>query len=218
MGKPTVTAIPDKNLNFPNPRFVNFIKRMWNSEPVSQTEKDSWGAAPTPDPYAPVNSVSLISLPTVVQNTDYLIFGYVLPDLGDDLELDVVSASSSNFIEFTNGGPYNINGMVAIGGAILHFNLDLTFLISTSIVAVLDYKNGTSTEATVLSKAISVNDDGYVELFNEIRFNAQSPTNTIKIGLLLDKDANTINLQVTFNSGTNSSNLRIHQRFEIRRY
>ena len=42
MGQPIVKPIPEKSLRFPNPKFVAFMKRFWYSEPVAQTEKNTW--------------------------------------------------------------------------------------------------------------------------------------------------------------------------------
>lgn len=215
MAKPT--KISDKVLNFPNPQFVKFMKRMWSSEPVSQAEKDVW-AAGNNNPHEPLIIVSNATLPVVAENVDYILHSFLLPDMGDDLGIEAVSASSSSFLNFTNGGPFNINGMIARHGSLLHFNLDLNFYVESSIVAVLDYRNGTSTEAIVQSISLAPTDDGYVELFNGLRFTASSPTYNLKLGLLIDKDANTIRLVVTYNAANNSTNQRFNQRYETRRY
>ena len=216
--------IPDKALNFPNPKFVSFIKRMWNSEPISIEEKAGYNAATI---HAPITIVDKIMLPTVVEQTDYELLNFQLPDFNDDFEIGIEAASSSSgsdFLTFKNGGAFSVDGIVATSGDILHFNFDINFFAGhedsekTSIRATVSWKNSRSTVAKVQNTGLSFHADGYSEFFADILFSEPAPDKMLKIGIDFDKIAGTHNLVIKYREGGNiPAGLLISQRYDIKR-
>ena len=137
--------ISDKALKFPNPKFVSFIKRMWDSEPVSLVEKTIYDALSV---YAPVTLVDKVTLPLVEIGVKYEIVNILLPDLGNDLDIKLEagssSSSSSSSINIFNGGAYNISAFIAEGAHIANFNLDIN--IKAVLRVLLQYTSLSYTE------------------------------------------------------------------------
>ena len=224
MGKPSVN-IPDKVLNFPNPKFVSFIKRMWSSEPVSQAEKDAWttGGEGTISPHTPLIVVDHVSFVSVDANTDYQTHSILLPDKGDGLNIEFIqggsgSSSSSDQVLFHNADGFNIAGYLAHPNHTVHFDLDLSFQNELSISANLYYRNtGTITPVYAIS-GNNIQESGYLELFNNIKIDSDSPTYILKIGLDIDINANTIKLVIKYHSLIAQTNIEFLNRFDIKSY
>jgi len=217
-------SISDKVFNFPNPKFIEFMKRMWSSEPVSQTEKDTWNAAggggggEPLSPHTPLIVVDHVAFVSLNALTDYQTHSILLPDKGDGLAISLSGSSSSSSLYFRNSDGFNIAGYIAHQTNTIHFDLDLSFHSGARVRANLGYKNTAIADPVYLACDESIESARYFELFNNISFTDSAGNRFIKIGVDIDVNANTIKLVVKYYSLINETDVEFLNRFDIKSY
>ena len=209
---------PDKSLRFPNPKFIAFMKRFWNSEPVTQTEKDTWnsGGGGTADPYAPLIIVDKINIPIILANTQYQIVNTILPDIGDDLDIELISSSSSGSMQILNSGSFNITGSIVDNVNAVHFELNLAFYPDSYIKCSLKHYNYSDTSLHILNENIEPTRNGKVYLFENVTMNGANQV--LNFALDVNADTDTIKLIIEFESITDINTRTLSNRIEIRSY
>ncbi len=200
--------ISDKELNFPNPKFIAFMKRMWNSEPVSQTEKDAWDSARAGMiiPHAPIIVVDQVAV-NLAGNSNQVVFDIELPDLGDDI--DISSSSSSSSILVSNSGIFEISGIVKLQNSFLKYDFVFSFF-EADVSFISKTQNETQSEPT--------RSNGSKILADSVIFGNPSLNNhMIVFHLNTDVATNKISLSLRLDTGANPFNDSVHNRIEIRR-
>jgi len=202
------TNIPNKSFNFPNPKFIAFMKKMWESEPVSQTEKDIWdaGGGGSVSPNAPIYISETVNS-IIPPGTSGTVFVIDLPDLGDDIDIDVSSSSSS--IDITNSGLFQVNGIIRFQTYFLKYDFVFNFNENT-LTFLSSWQNDSMSNSTTYA--------GNRELVSSIMLgNPNLSTHFAVFQLMIDNVNDKISLNIRLDASGSDINGMVSNRVEIRR-